>query len=276
MSGNQISDFEAELITHTNYTKFVLSQTHDLSITYTPNIQSLPIAPARELESRKRIIQLTQEYIDKEKNEIEISPEFSRVCSSWVAIKTYYLIFQMLCITKYLTNGCDETNLTRTSHDGLIKWLHSQIQNGNIVFSNDKFNSLHEYATIESWIFRSGENLRSEIDDEVRFRQLIKKLSLYKLDNLRRQVGNFRSQQAKLRRDEYKANNKVSLFEFFYRYRVQSNYRDLDMLSDGMDIDKIEEYCSSYHQLALNMFDALKDLVNDLYNKRFGEAFLND
>lgn len=176
----------------------------------------------------------------------------------------------MLNISKYLIEGSKDSTIERTDHEKLITWIHNKIKEEELIFSNTKFNKLFTYEKINTWEFKTGDNLRTSIDDNTRFKLLIRKLSSYKLASFKRnnKISNFRKQINRKKRNDYMKKNKISLIEFFYRYRLQSNYKDLDMLSEETDLERIFKYCEMYHNVEQNMYSTLKRFVNSLHQQR--------
>ena len=110
----------------------------------------------------------------------------------------------------------------------------------------------------------------------MRIKGILKKLCLYKFQSYcrERKIREFRTNKDKEKRKWFFDNNKISLFEFFYWYRIKTNYRDLSFLDQEIHSREIVQFYENYYLLTMNFYVALKDLINELSKKRLGEKIL--
>ncbi len=57
---------------------------------------------------------------------------------------------------------------------------------------------------------------------------------------------------------EFLENNTVSIYEFFYWYRIKSNYRDLEFLDKDIDDRQFRDFYKNYFELTVSFYEALK------------------
>lgn len=139
---NIINNFEAGLLTHSKYLAFLLKHSSNLEIEYKSKLNNLNFKLNQDIYRKKRIIGLTHKYLLEESEQIKYDSEFARISCSWIAVKTYYLIFHMFNISKYLMDGSQQGALNRIDHEGLLNWIHTKINEKELIFSNSNFNKL--------------------------------------------------------------------------------------------------------------------------------------
>ena len=68
--------------------------------------------------------------------------------------------------------------------------------------------------------------------------------------------------------------DQVSLLEFFYQYRLKTNYRDLNFLNDALPSASAYIFFHSYIKLGKNHYEAVRVLINNLAKIRFEKTIL--
>ena len=124
---------------------------------------------------------------------------------------------------------------------------------------------------------KPGANLRVvNINLNERIVQILKKLIDYKIENFQRKEGirNFRSKKNIEKNKEFLEKDTVDIFEFFYWYRIKSNYRDLEFLDKDISDRQFCDFYRNYFELTSKFYTALKELINDLSRKRLSKEIL--
>jgi len=124
---------------------------------------------------------------------------------------------------------------------------------------------------------KPGANLRLvNIDLNERIVQILKKLIDYKIEDFQRKEGikNFRSKKNREKKKELLDKDTVNIFEFFYWYRIKSNYRDLEFLDKDISDRQFNDFYKNYFELTSKFYTALKYLINDLSKKRLNKEIL--
>ncbi len=62
--------------------------------------------------------------------------------------------------------------------------------------------------------------------------------------------------------------------EFFYWYRIKSNYRDLEFLDKDIDDKQFRNFYKNYFELTISFYEALKKLINVLSKIRLDKEIL--
>jgi hypothetical protein len=65
----------------------------------------------------------------------------------------------------------------------------------------------------------------------------------------------------------------ICLMDFFYWYRIKSNYRDLEFIAgETSSTADLFDFYRMYNETALSVAGAYAEVINDLYQRRTGEA----
>lgn len=256
-------------VTHANYLKYMSNQSLGLKLTCELNITKR-ISQDKRVAQKVKLIELTLENLRGEKNNIDKYPDYAVICVSWIPVKSYYLFFNLLLLIQYLKSARN-TDLTIT-HSGLVESFRNSLECGEFKFNNKYYNSIHSVADIWSWTIPKSENVkRRTADENLRFKQIIKKLVLYKTDYFKR--------YKKIRRLAGKtklefSQKKVNLCEFLYWYRIKANYRDMEFIDNGVDVKEFVSFYTDYYNLSINLYKTMKECINILSLARFGKNLL--
>jgi hypothetical protein len=194
----------------------------------------------------------------------------------WIAVKSYYLIFNLLLVLEYLISTQESS--FNVSHDGLLKKFKTRLKERQIVFNEDIFNTNFQCSKIGNLKFKPGSNLKTvgiNLKKE-RVPQVFKKLVSYKIEDFQRKekIKNFRSKKAREKKKEFLEKNTVNMCEFFYWYRIKSNYRDLEFLDKDIDDRQFKNFYKNYFELTISFYKALEKLINVLSKTRLGKEIL--
>jgi len=85
--------------THFNYIKCLCSLTKGTALQYTGSLRkaSLP-----DIEEKKNLIDLTKKSLTDEHKIVGIDKDYSYASTSWLPVKSYYLIFNILLTIEYI------------------------------------------------------------------------------------------------------------------------------------------------------------------------------
>lgn len=257
--------------THLNYVACMANLSNELKIILNLNLDSKSNFSKSVLLKKIRLVELIRESIEEEYRKASKEKDFAKVCSMWIPVKSYYLIFNMLLLFCVLTNN-DKSNL-EYAHSKTISNFRNMIKNKKIAFNKENFNLVLSCQDAINFVSKSGDTLRDEVEDDIRVRSVLKKLCKYKFDDFCRYkcIRNFRKAEAKKQKKYFFRNSEISLFEFFYWYRIKTNYRDLSFLDKEIYRGDIVKFYEAYYSLTINFFNALKELINEISKKRLGE-----
>lgn len=211
-----------------------------------------------------KLIRLTMDSMKSEYNIIiQQYPEYAAVCVSWIPVKSYYVIFNLITIFEYLLTG--DKKLLTTSHSKILGLFKKLLETKNIAFNISNFNEIKSVAEIEKFQIPKFENLRS--GTQYREKQILNKLADYLHDELKR-----KSKWKRLVKGEMEIfrKSKLGLFEFFYWYRIKVNYRDLEFISSKVSPSEFKQFYEDYYILTTNFYNAFKKCINNLSQIRTG------
>jgi len=261
----------ADFVTHLNYVDCLRQLSEDLSLQVGIHIEG-KLAENQNLYKKINLLSLTYKSLEGEKQNIIKDPEYSIICISWVAVKSYYLIYYAQIILLSLLYS--DFELLHRSHDKAINDINRLLIKNHLVFNKMLFNQVLLLKDVK--LFKTKmENVRFiNVDIENRCKQILKKLVEYKLVGFahRASLKNFRTKAAKSLRDEYLGKSSVSFSNFFYEYRLKANYRDLSFLDHEMSTTNAVNYFNAYYGLTMNFLSAYAAAINQLSQIRLGKA----
>jgi len=254
----------ADFITHLHYINYLSGLSKNLRLTCKQETKH-KINRSPIVNKKVKLIDLTIKSVEKECSIIETDKEYASICVSWLPVKAYYAIYNMMLLLSYLISS-DEAFLAK-GHIPIINYIKSQIKAGDLAFNTQEFNVVNEAKVVNGWTIPKGENVR--IESEHRNKQVYKKLLDYAKQEYRRFKR--RKRLGKIENEEFLRITTISLFEFFYWYRIKANYRDLEFISKGISDNNFKNFFLTYYSFMRNMCEALKLCINELAEVRFGE-----
>lgn len=263
-----------DFVTHSNYVGHLRKMSNGLNIQCNINIK-IPIKNSSILNKKVNLIKLTLKGLEAEYNAIVKDPEYAVVCVSWISVKSYYVLYNLCLILKYLLIG-DETAFNST-HSKIRKDFKNYLKNKELAFNVAEFNNLYSCEQILKWKSRSGSNIKFlKVDSAERFQQIIKKLASYSLEEFKRQnkIKNVRRKKDKAEVNGFLKGDTISICEFFYWYRIKANYRDLEYLDKEIEDEKFQEFYCEYYNMTMNFYKAFKEMINKIAVTRIGKEIL--
>lgn len=264
-----------EFTTHLNYVKCMNELSTGLIIDYTRICNKTSVSYNKEADKKVTMIKLIRDNIHYEMDIINKEMDYAEVCVSWIPVKCYYLIFNLQMLTRYLIT-LENQSLT-IGHYALREDFLSYISQRQITLSEAKFCAVIKCSDINVWKAKSGINLMTSSPDlDTRALQIAKKISEYKKEDYKRtQKLNLRKKAGKAKMASFIEKNSVTLIEFFYWYRIKTNYRDLEFMTGNIEPYLFADFYKSYYSLTENFYIAYAKLINELSIKRFGKELIS-
>ena len=258
--------------THSNYLGLMKELSMELTINERYSLKRSNKEVSDKLYRKLRLIETFKKSIDREFEEVIRFTELATISNTWIATKSYYLLFHMWIIV-YCLILSEETRVN-IGHKKINDFIKEGIESGGIWFSNEEFNQIYSYSEIDSLKVSPGGHLGT--DDEQTKRYLLRKIGKAKIEELKIKEGiaSFRKIKYRLMREKLQSSQKNYLFEFFYVYRIKNHYRDLDFLSENNNTHSQLDYYEKYYKLTCNFYDATKKLINSLSKKRYGKGLI--
>lgn len=264
-----------DFMTHFNYVECFKTISDGLNVECKLDIQNKIQNGNNTLKKKINLIKLIKRNLDEEYKTIEQNPAFAEVCVPWIAVKSYYLMFNLLIVLDYLIST--QVSSFNSTHDGLLKKFKNRLEKQEIVFNKKILNTNFQCPQIVNLKVKSGSNLKIVgVNLKERVLQVLKKLISYKIEDFQRKekFKNFRSKKAREKRKEFLENNSVNMCEFFYWYRIKSNYRDLEFLDKDIDDRQFRDFYKNYFELTNSFYEALKKMINVLSKTRLSKEIL--
>jgi len=248
--------------THYNYSNCLECLTNEASIKILKNLKP---ASLKYLDTKKNLIDLTLKSLRDEYKIVQQDKDYSYASTSWLPIKTYYLIFNLMLTTEYILKV--QESVFNYKHVQCIEEFTRKLEVREIEFSEPLLNKVFDNNILKLKV-ASGANLSKNISIDQRYDMAIRKVASYKFEEWKRkQKVNFRSKAGKDKRDKYLENFKISVFEFPYYMRIRSNYRDFAFIEGVSSLDTAL-YFNSYYNFSLNLFNALNGLKQSMLKAR--------
>jgi hypothetical protein len=248
--------------THLNYAGCLRDLTNGTSLIFNRNLSK---ADFPDLKTKDNLIGLTARSLRDEFGIVQIDKDYSYASTSWLPIKSYYLLFNVLLTINYVLTAQKRSFFL--THTKCIQNFTTMLKNGEISFINPLLNQVF-YKSIFNLKESPGANLSRRIDNNRMFRMAMRKVSIYKKDEWKRSKNvNFRTRLGKTKKEEYMRNFTISIFEFPYYMRIRSNYRDFAFI-EGVSSSDTKIYFETYFMFIMNLFTILNKFKDDLVKMR--------
>lgn len=248
--------------THLNYIKCLASLMNGTTLQYNNSLQK---AGLPDIDQKKNLIALTKKSLNDEKKIVDIDKDYSYASTSWLPVKSYYLIFNVLLTVEYVIKI--QKGVFKQGHTKCVDEFTRKLQAQEIQFSNAILSQVFD-QTILTHKVASGANLSSRTTDDDMYKMAIRKIAKYKVDNWK-QINriNLKKKTDKTKYQNYLSNFSVSIFDFPYYMRIRSNYRDFAFI-DGVTTDETAEYFNTFFAFTVHFVKMLESLKTNLVSSR--------
>jgi hypothetical protein len=244
--------------THYNYIKCLCNLMEGENIQYTGSLRKANILNINE---KKNLISLTKKSLKDEYKIVQIDKDYSYASTSWLPVKSYYLIFNILLTIEYLFKI--QKNIFRLGHTNCIGEFTRKLQTREIQFSNPTLNQVFDQSIL-TYTVRSGANLSSQTSDDDMFKMAIRKIAKYKNEDWKQKNHiDLRKGTHKTKYNRYLNSFKVSIFDFPYYMRIRSNYRDFAFIN-SVTTDETAQYFNTFFNFTVSFVNILEKLKKDL------------
>ena len=248
--------------THFNYIKCLCSLSKGTTLQYTGSLRkaSLP-----DIEEKKNLIDLTKKSLTDEHKIVGIDKDYSYASTSWLPVKSYYLIFNILLTIEYIFKIQKST--FRLGHNNCVDEFTRKLKSQEIQFSNQTLNQVFDQTILTHKVV-SGANLSSRTTDDDMYKMAIRKIAKYKVEDWKQKNHiNLKKTAHKTKYHNYLSNFSVSIFDFPYYMRIRSNYRDFAFI-DGVTTDQTAEYFNTFFSFTVHFVKMLEKLKTGLIASR--------
>lgn len=252
-------DFE----THLKYATLIAKLSTGLKVTssITPKLKA---SETQHLKDKIQLVKLTKLSLDQEYKIVALDKDYSSASVLWLPIKSYYLLYHLLCITDCLITG-KLSSLTAGHHD-CVDTFNQMLKSSQLQFTEPLLNSVFD-ENILNFKTVSGEHLKSSVSDATIYNLIMKKVANGKIDNYKIVTGlSGRCTKDKLKIEKFSKNVEVSIFDFFHLMRLRTNYRNLNFIDDIPSSDT-KTYFEKYYLSADNFYKCFTLYINELVKK---------
>ena len=263
-----ISEGQEAFRTHHNYIRSLKRHIEGSTLSYT-GVSAIVRAPVPFLNSKTNLIDLTILSLKDEAEIVSKDKDYSYASTSWLPIKTYYLLFNMMLTIEYLFAPERERESFKITHNKCAQNFTKRLACGEIKFSNLKLNEIYN-RDIFCYREQSGANLRSASGFD-HTRLALKKIAQYKQEEWQRQkrIPDFIKPEHRRKKEEFRRGFQLSVFEFPYHMRLRANYRDFAFI-EGVSSADTARYFNDYFVFAIGFYKALLSLKSQLEEARAG------
>jgi hypothetical protein len=201
------------------------------------------------------------ENLAHEMGTLTANPAYARSCSAWIGVKCYYLIFYLETILIALLQN--DAELLKLSHHEVKKRVCALVKSKALVANKPIFNTTPLNSQIVAHKNRVFVNLQKITPVTERYVGIMRILVRYAMEDykMKRKIKTLRGEE----RQKFLA-KRTTLIDFFYWYRIKSNYRDLDFLLDmQIPLEDLVLFNQDYFVYTFNTADALIKLINQVY-----------
>jgi hypothetical protein len=245
--------------THFNYISCLEILLRNASLKYSGTLRP---AALPKLNEKDNLIKLTKKSLSDEKKIVDIDPDYSYASTSWLPVKSYYLIFNTLLTLEYILKL--QQNCYQISHKNCIDEFTRKLDSGEIVFSEPILNTVFN-SSILNYKSTPGSNLSPRTSQDVMYKMALRKIARYKEEEWkRREKINLKLKRDRTRHSVYLTSSfKVSIFDFAYYMRIRSNYRDFAFI-DGINSTETSQYFKNYFAFTVRIIKILEDMKRGL------------
>ena len=240
--------------THHNYIRCLCRLVHGTILNAT---QTLNKAPIPLIDTKNNLVALTKRSLRDEFDIVQIDNDYSYASTSWLPVKSYYLVFNTLLSIEY-TYKIQSNNFIM-SHTGCIEEFSRKLRDGEIVFSQPILNQVFDQSIL-SYKTTTGANLSGRTPEDEMYKLAIRKIAKYKVDDFKRSGRlNLKRKAHKIQLHAYLETFKVSIFDFPYFMRIRANYRDFAFI-EGISATETANYFNTYYNFTQEFVRSLEGL----------------
>ncbi|MDD4110956.1 MAG: hypothetical protein PHS54_05360 [Clostridia bacterium] len=248
--------------THFNYINCLDSLVKNVDLKSNYSLKKVKIP---EVENKKNLIDLTKKSLNDESKIVQIDNNYSYASTSWLPIKSYYLIFNILLTIEYILKVQKST--FRISHSSCVDEFTRKLKEKEIEFSSDTLNQVFDSSILKHKV-KSGANLSHSTSNCDMYIMAIRKIAIYKTEDWKQKNHiDLRKKTHKIKYQQYLNSFLVSIFDFPYYMRIRSNYRDFAFI-EGVSTEETANYFNKFFNFTVFFVKSLEKLKKDLINAR--------
>jgi len=248
--------------THFNYIKCLCGLMKNTNLQYTGSLRKVAIPNMNE---KKNLIGLTKKSLNDEYKIVQIDEDYSYASTSWLPIKSYYLIFNILLTIEYIFKV--QKSIFRLGHSSCVNEFTRKLNGKEIQFSEPILNQVFDQSIL-THIVKSGANLSSLTNNNDMYKMAIRKIAKYKIEDWKQKNNiNLKKQADKTKYQQHIESFTFSIFDFSYYMRIRSNYRDFAFIN-GVTTAETAQYFNTFFSFTFSFAKVLEKMKKELINLR--------
>ena len=248
--------------THFNYIKCLCGLMKNTNLQYTGLLKKVSISNINE---KKNLIDLTKKSLNDEYKIVQIDEDYSYASTSWLPIKSYYLIFNILLTIEYIFKV--QKSIFRLGHTSCVNEFTRKLNRKEIQFSEPILNQVFDQSIL-TYTVKSGANLSSLTDKNDMYKMAIRKIAKYKIEDWKQKNNiNLKKPAYKIKYQQHIESFTVSVFDFSYYMRIRSNYRDFAFIN-GVTTAETAQYFNTFFNFTFLFVKVLEKMKKELINIR--------
>jgi hypothetical protein len=230
------------------------------------DVKRIVPGPIPLLDTKKNLIELTKKSLNDEANIVRKDQDYSYASTSWLPVKTYYLLFNVMMTIEYLLTL--DPGSFKIGHAACSTRFTTRLASGEISFNEPKLNATYN-RQILLYHEPAGANLRSPSLQYSSVKLALKKIAQYKLEDWQRskKIPSFALQKHRLAKEAFLNKFRISIFDFPYYMRLRASYRDFAFI-EGVSSVNTAAYFDDYFAFSRCLYRALRDLKDHLVKAR--------
>lgn len=248
--------------THLNYIKCLAGLFAGVTL---QSNQALSKVPLPNVDVKKNLIELTKRSLYDERSIVHLDNDYSYASTSWLPVKAYYLVFNILLTVEYILKV--QKSIFQMSHNASVAEFTRKLETREITFSEPILNQVFDQSIL-NFRSKSGANLSSKTSRSDMYKLAMRKIALYKVEDWKRKKQiNLRRGIDRTKYQNYLNNFSVSIFDFLYLMRIRSNYRDFAFI-EGVSSTDTAMYFLEFFNFTIRFAYALESLKSQLITLR--------
>lgn len=208
------------------------------------------------LKDKISLFNLTKKSIEQDYKIVNSTGDYASLAILWLPIKSYYLIYHLLCLIDYIITG--QKSSLKIGHNDCINKFTKRLGNLEMQFNQPLLNMVVD-EKILNFITKKGENLKLNTPNDTIYKLIMKNVAKYKVNDYRSR-GKLKNRK---KINDFKKDIKVSVFDFFYIMRLKMNYGNPSFTNLMSPLDA-KLYFEKYYEFTNNFYNCLFDWMKEL------------
>jgi len=253
--------------THHNYIRSLKHLMSGSTLSHT-SIGRIRRASIPLLDTKRNLINLTEQSLKDEANIVQTDRDYSYASTSWLPVKTYYLLFKMMTTINYLFT-LDPASF-KIGHGKCSEGFTKRLARGDITFTQRKLNAVYNH-TIFAHVEAPGANLRSRSGPDQHTTLAMKKIAQYNLEEWKRpkRIPKFATERDRQEKQVILTRISVIGLRISLLFALACQLSGLRLIEGGASTETAV-YFNDYFAFAMDFYRTLGDLRDQLVRARVG------